>query len=112
MPKLNSERVKHRIAELGLSVEDVSVRTDIPYGTLRNAVAGRDPIKLNRAYRLLDALNPPGRARLVIADLLADTAAEKPAEPPQQPQGPKAPPRRQDNEQERKAPKRINAAVA
>lgn len=112
MPYLNSERVKHRLAELGVRVEVLAARAAIPYGTLRNAVAGRDPINLYRAYRVLDALNPPGRARLLIDDILVSVAGQKPAEPPKQPAGPKSPPRRQDHETDRKAPKRAHDEVA
>ncbi|WP_156365474.1 helix-turn-helix domain-containing protein [Sciscionella sediminilitoris] len=110
MLKLDSLRTKHRVAELGLSTEELSKRADIPYGTLRNAVAGRDPINLRRAYRLLEALNPPGRARILIEDLLA--RGEKPSDSPNQPVTPKGPPRRQDHDGKKTGPKRHNEAAA
>ncbi len=107
MPKLNSSRIKHRIAELDWSVEQVASMTGIPYGTLRNAVAGRDPINLHRAYRLLRALNVPGYVQLSIDDLLVGD--QKPTEPPQQPKGPKSPPTRQEREPSR-GPRRVAVA--
>lgn len=110
MPHLNSTRVQHRIAELGLTVKQLAERCGIRYGTLRNAVFGHDPINLRRAYRVLDALNPPGRAHLLIGDILADET--KPDEPPKQPSGPKSPPRRQDHEPGKTGPKRVTKGAA
>lgn len=110
MPHLNSSRVQHRIAELGLTVKQLSERCEINYGSLRNAVFGHDPISLLRAYRILDALNPPGRAHLLIDDILGEET--KPAEPPKQPAGPKSPPRRQDHEPGKTGPKRVTKSAA
>src|SRR5690606_35130286 len=107
MPYLNSHRVHHRLAEVGLTVKELADRCGIRYGTMRNAVFGHDPISLHRAYRVLDAINPPGRARLLIDDVLAE-AAQKPTEPRERPSGRKSPRRRQDEETEKKAPKRLH----
>jgi predicted transcriptional regulator len=76
MPKLNSSRVHDRIAELDLSVEELAARTAIPHGTLRNAVAGRDPMRLRRIYRVLGALNPPGRKPIELAEIVVPDAQD------------------------------------
>lgn len=99
MPKLNGERVRHRIAELDLpSTERLAEMSDIPCGTLRNAIAGA-PMRLNRVYRLARALNLP------VEEIAANNEGV-PDLPPQQPKRPSAPPRRP---KDRKAPKRAQA---
>lgn len=109
MPKLNRDRVRHRIAELDMSVEQLAAAIDVPYGTLRNAVAGCDPINLQRVYRLLRALNPATAATRISIEELLDGSERVPTEPPKQPKGPKGPPRREDQEPT-KGPKRVTAA--
>lgn len=96
MPKLNKPAVKHRMAELGITdARELAAATGIPWGSLRNAVAGLDTISLTRVYDVARALTRNGETlRAVVAEILA-TNDGVPDEPPKQPQPQKAPPKRQ-----------------
>jgi hypothetical protein len=116
MPKLNKSRVKHRMAELGITSAQLASDTDIPWGSLRNALAGRDQITLVRVYALGHALAGAEDPNAVTASIVADDtlAAEilanndgVPDEPPTQPKRPAAPPPRRPKE--RTGPKRAQA---
>lgn len=112
--KMHADNVRHRMAELGIrDAKHLAELVNIPYGTLRNAVSGRDPMRLDRIYTVAHVLARRGEpVRTVVADILA-TNDGVPDEPPKQPSGPKAPPKRRDNEQTT-GPKRpdANKAVA
>ncbi|WP_435070423.1 hypothetical protein [Amycolatopsis thermoflava] len=121
MPKLIRSRVKHRMAELAItSTQQLATETGIPWGSLRNALAGRDPITLARVYALARALTGEGENfRVVAAEIVADRelAAEilanndgVPDEPPPQPKRPSAPPPRRSKDP--RAPKRVAGAAA
>lgn len=56
MPKLDSRQVKHRMAELGVTSLELAEQTGIPWGSLRNALAGRDPLTLDRIYAIARVL--------------------------------------------------------
>lgn len=77
---------------------------EIPYGTLRNAVSGRDPMRLERVYVLARRLRRDGEnLRDTVADILAAGDGE-PDEPPKQPtRDPKTPPKRQEKTGPRRA---------
>jgi hypothetical protein len=100
MPMLNGSRVRHRIAELDSDLGGLADATDIPRGTLRNATAGRQPVTLQRAYRIAKAVDLP------VGDILAEGNDGVPDEPPRQPERPKGPVRRQDAEKKKTGPKR------
>lgn len=104
MPKLNTNRVKHRIAQMDTSVEHMAEIVDIPYGSLRNAVGGRDPLSLRRVYRLAAALELP------VGEVLAD-AEGVPDEPPPQPTQPIGPAPRKDKTTRKTAPRRARSAA-
>lgn len=113
MPKLNRTRTQHRIAELfDGDTARLAVETDIPWGSLRNAVAGRDPLKLNRVYRIGRALARDGEdLQNVVADILAKNDDGIPDGPPDQPdKGPKHPPPRKNGAG--KGPRKADAEVA
>lgn len=120
MPKLIPSRVKHRMAEMEITSTSLAEETEIPAGSLRNALAGRDPLTLARVYRLARALTRERENfRLVAAAIVADdtVAAEilanndgVPDEPPKQPGRPAAPPRRTDKPT--RGPKRAQAGSA
>lgn len=102
MPYLNVPVVQHRVAQLGKGRDALVViaeQTDIPHGTLRNAVAGYQPLSLPRCYSLADAID------LDVRDVLANNDGV-PDLPPKQPAGPKAPPKRQEREPS-KGPRRV-----
>lgn len=112
--KMHAERVRHRMAELGIpdAKHLAALVETIPYGTLRNAVSGRDPMRLDRIYAVAHVLARRGEpVRTVVDDILA-TNDGVPDEPPKQPTRPKAPPKRQDTEQDKKAPRRNTAKAA
>lgn len=113
MPKLNKDRVKHRMAEVNItSTRHFAKDVDIPWGSLKNGLAGRDQLTLPRIYRIAERLRRPDETvREVVADILA-VGETVPDEPPKQPSGPKSPPKRQDTEATKKAPKRNAAKVA
>jgi len=112
MPKLNKDTVKHRLAEAGItSTRDLAKAVDVPWGSLKNGLAGRDPLTLPRIYRIAERLRRHGETvRQVVDDIVAETEGQ-PDTPPKQPAGPKAPPKRQDSEK-RTAPKRNTVAPA
>jgi len=65
--------------------------TEIPYGSLRNAIAGRDEMALYRIVRIERALG------LTEGSLVAGDNDGVPDEPPTQPEpAPKPPPRREE----------------
>ncbi|WET79267.1 helix-turn-helix transcriptional regulator [Amycolatopsis sp. QT-25] len=75
--KLHAERVRHRMAELGIrDAKQLAALSGIPYGTLRNAVAGRDPMRLDRIYVIAQLLRRPHDASIrdVVDDILATNA--------------------------------------
>ncbi|RZQ59805.1 hypothetical protein [Amycolatopsis suaedae] len=107
MPMLNGSVVKHRVAQLGRgrdALRKIAEATDIPYGSLRNAVGGRQELGLPRCYTLAEALE------LTVREILADPDGV-PDLPPEQPKRPKSPPKRQDKEQDRKGPRRNTVGV-
>lgn len=108
MPQLNGSRVRHRLAEKDWDLADLSRRTGIPAGTLKNNTRDKDPqpIGLRRIYRLIEALGLP------LTEIVAGNNDGVPDEPPQQPKPEKGPARRQDTEQDRKGPKRAKDEVA
>lgn len=111
MPRLDSERIKRRIAEVFNGPDGVAKlakATGIPHGTLRNAVAGRDQMRLYRIVRL--------EAALGVAEGSL-TAHDNPGEQPQPPENPapapttpakdpKAPPTRTNGGDDRRGPRR------
>ena len=105
MPKVNGARLKHRIAELDLSTEDLSSATGIPCGTLRNVLAGTRPMRLARIYKIGRLLALP------VSEVLAESE-EVPDEPPTQPSGPRKPVKRKDTEEKRTGPKRANNSAS
>src|SRR5436190_10275093 len=111
--KMHADNVRHRMAELGIrDAKHLAELVNIPYGTLRNAVSGRDPMRLDRIYAVAHVLARRGEpVRTVVADILA-TNDGVPDEPPKQPARPKSPPKRQDSESTKKAPRRNAAGVA
>jgi hypothetical protein len=114
MPKLNKDTVKHRLAEANVtSTRDFSKAVDVPWGSLKNGLAGRDPLTLPRIYRIAEQLKRPGETvRDVVDDIVAATEGE-PDTPPAQPRRePKSPPSRQDSEQKKTAPRRNTAGAA
>lgn len=108
MPRLRADRVKHRIAEKDISSETLAKAVGITCGSLRNVVAGRDPLNLRRVYRLGDALRCGNEtAREVVADILAADGGEGvPDEPPPQPDAPKPKPQRK--EKAGRGPRRVD----
>lgn len=73
--KMHATKVKHRLAEAGIQTAELAVRTGIPYGTLRNAVAGRDPMRLDRIYDVARVVLREGeQVRDVVAEILVDNA--------------------------------------
>lgn len=70
---LQGSRVRHRMAELGWTMEVTGQASGIPPGTLKNVTRPQnpDPVSLKRAYDLLRALNQPGLEPLTIEDILA-----------------------------------------
>jgi hypothetical protein len=81
---LRGSRVRHRIAELGWTIEMAGERSGIPHGTLKNNTRepNPQPISLLRAYDLLRALNQPGYRQLTIEDILSSGGDGVPDEPP------------------------------
>lgn len=114
MPKLNASRVKHRLAALDLTTEALAQLSEIRFGTLRNAVAGRDTMHLNRIYRVAHFLKKRReKVEAVVADILA-TNEGVPDEPPKQPRRePTHPSPRKDGEDTKKTgPKRVRSSEA
>jgi hypothetical protein len=107
MPKLDSQRVKHRLAALDITRDQLALLTDIPTHTLRNALNGIDPIRLNRIYRVARHLiRGAETVEDVVADIMAPLEAGNdgvPDEPPKQPKQPKGPTRRQETKGPRRA---------
>lgn len=100
-------------------VKPLAEATGLVYGTLRNAVTGRNPHPLHLAdiYVLAEVLRTDGETvEDVVRDILATSTEGVPDEPPRQPQGPKGPARRQDNEDDddkkRTGPRRASAGTA
>lgn len=112
--RMQAVNVRHRMAEKGIrdAKELAEIITSIPHGTLRNAVSGLDPMRLDRIYTVARALVRDGEnLRDCVADILAGTNDGVPDEPPKQPKRPPAPPKRQDREPS-KGPKRATGTAA
>lgn len=114
--KMQPLRVKHLMGEARIrdAKHLAELVPDIPYGTLRNAVSGRDPMRLDRIYAVARTiacrLDRSVQVRDVVADILG-TNDGVPDEPPKQPsREPKGPPRRQETEPT-KGPRRARAAA-
>src|SRR5438270_5312679 len=108
MPKLNKDTVKHRMAEANItSTRKFAENVDVPWGSLKNGLAGRDWLTLARIYRIAEQLMRPGETvRQVVDDIVAGNEGE-PDTPPAKPRRePKSPPSRQASEQTKKAPRR------
>lgn len=114
MPKLNSTPVKHRMAEAGLRyARHLAAATDLPFGRVRGAINGRDPLKLMDIYTIARVLKRDDEdVRDVVAEITAisNTNDGVPDEPPKQPKGPKAPPKRETKSGS--GPKRARGSVA
>lgn len=112
--KMQPVRVKHLMAEAGIKDAKhlAELVPEIPYGTLRNAVSGLDPMRLERIYAVGQVLacRLHRDVRGIVSDILG-TNDGVPDEPPQQPsREPKGPPRRQDTEPT-KGPRRARTAA-
>lgn len=96
MPKFDKHRITHRMAELGVNSETLANRTGIPWGSLRNAIAGTDPLNLARVYDIGRVLRKDGEElRDVVADLLANNDGV-PEPPPDQTKPKPKPERRKE----------------
>lgn len=107
MPKLDSTTVKHRMAELGVTSEALATRTGIPWGSVRNAIAGRDPLLLDRIYDIARVLITPRDAGKELRDVVTEILVAEdgvPEDPPDQTKPKPKPERRK--EKAGKAPKR------
>lgn len=113
MPKLNKTAAKHRLAEANITSRALAKAVNVPWGSLKNGLAGRDPLTLARIYRIAEQLKRPDETlREVVDDLVAETEGQ-PDTPPERPRRePKSPPSRRDSEQDKKAPRRNAAGVA
>jgi Cro/C1-type HTH DNA-binding domain len=102
MPKLDSLQVKHRMAELGVTSQELADTTGIPWGSLRNALAGRDPLTLDRIYAIARVLVVRSEQRTVqslVDDLIADELVDEdgvPDPPPDQTKPKPKPERRKE----------------
>jgi hypothetical protein len=98
MPKLDSLQVKHRMAELRVTSEELAKQTDIPWGSLRNALAGRDPLTLERIYAIAEVLVKKREQRAIDEMVTRITAAEGgvPDNPPDQTKPKDKPERRKE----------------
>lgn len=133
MPMLNTSVVTHRVAQLGKGRDALVViaeQTDIPAGTLRNAVGGRQPLSLARVYTLAEALGMEVREILANSDDVPELPPHQggiepitvlgqgqtndgvPDEPPAQPTGPKGSPKRKDTTTRKTGPKRTSRSAA
>jgi hypothetical protein len=117
MPKLNSTPVKHRMAEAGLRyAKHLAEATGLPFGRVRGAINGRDPLKLMDIYDIARVLKRDDEdIRDVVAEITADdedvnTNDGVPDEPPKQPKPQKAPPKR--STKSGTGPKRAQGSVA
>lgn len=107
MPKFHSSRIKHRMAEQKFSSRELAEQTGIPWGAMRNAIAGRDPLNLDRVYDIARALrNEKETLRDVVADLLGTGEDGVPDPPPDQTKPKPKPVRRK--EKGRSGPKRTD----
>ena len=107
MPKLNKDAVKHRLAEANItSTRDLAEKVDVPWGSLKNGLAGRDPLTLPRIYRIAELLKRPNETVRDVVDKIVAATEGEPDTPPAKPRRePKSPPSRQDSEK-KTAPKR------
>lgn len=112
MPKLNKDVVQHRLAEAGItSTRDLAQAVDVPWGSLKNGLAGRDPLKLPRIYRLAEKLKRDDETVRQVVDAIVVTRDGAPDTPPQKPRRePTSPPSRQDSEKTKTAPRRNSSA--
>lgn len=95
MPRLDSRQVKHRMAELRVTSLELAEQTGIPWGSLRNALAGRDPLTLDRIYaiaRVLVERSQHEAVKAVVDDLIA--AEDGVPDPPPDQTKPKEKPER------------------
>ena len=113
MPKLNKDTVKHRLAEANItSTREFAEKVDVPWGSLKNGLAGRDWLTLTRIYRIAEQLKRPDETvRQVVDDIVAANEGEPdtPQTPPRR--EPTAPPSRQDSEKRKTGPKRPDGAL-
>jgi hypothetical protein len=85
------------MAERGVTSEELAEMTGIPWGTLRNALAGRDPLRLPRIYKVGRVLRAKDeRLRAVVADLLGVNEDGVPENPPDQTKSKPKPERRKE----------------
>lgn len=113
MPKLNKDTVKHRLAEMGItSTSDLAEKVDVPWGSLKNGLAGRDQLSLARIYRIAEQLKRPDEPVRAVVDEIVAADEGVPDTPPATPRRePKSPPSRQGSEQRKTAPKRPDGAL-
>lgn len=96
MPKLDSAAMKHRMAELRVSSEELAEKTGIPWGSLRNAIAGTDPLRLDRIYDVARVLAKEGEdLKAFVASLVGDDGGV-PENPPDQTKPKPKPERRKE----------------
>lgn len=73
------------MAALGVTSEELAEQTGIPWGSLRNALAGRDPITLDRIYaiaRVLFERSERGAIQALVVRITAEDGV--PDNPPDQ----------------------------
>lgn len=112
MPKLNSLRVKHRMAASRLTAEDLSGLTGLKLRVLRNAIAGRDFMSLLRIYQIAQFMCRRDEPVEDVVDHILAHNEGVPEEPPKQPQRDKGPSRRQESEKTKTSPKRTAARAS
>ncbi|MEA5366042.1 hypothetical protein VA596_41395 [Amycolatopsis sp., V23-08] len=114
MPKLNKDAVKHRLAEANItSTSDLAEQVNVPWGSLKNGLAGRDQLSLTRIYRIAEQLKRPDETVRDVVEEIVAVGEGEPDTPPATPRRePKSPPSRQDSEKTKTAPKRNAAGVA
>lgn len=98
MPRLDSRKVKRRMAALGVTSLELAEQTGIPWGSLRNGLAGRDPLTLERIYAIARVLVERSEQAAVDA-LVEQLVAEGdgvPDPPPDQTKQPTKPERRKE----------------
>jgi hypothetical protein len=112
MPYLNCSRMDHRMAAAGFKyAKGLAAKAELPYGRVRNAVGGHDPLHLADIYTLAELLAQDGEdVKDVVADIIANNEGV-PDEPPKTPRPPAKPPTRGTTEKT-KGPRRNAEAVA
>lgn len=107
MPAVNHKLLRERRDELDLSNGELAELVETSMKYLSNIVSGVNNPSMRIVHRF-------SRALQLDVDQILDTAAKPtgdPSDPPQQPSRPAGPARRQDTEQEKKAPKRPDGAL-